>query len=191
MLESYEPEVEYDFDPRNIPAEYLQAIGLATASAAHAEEMVLWAITGLLGTDLEYGVAIAAHMTAPLRDNVIKAVAEIAIDDLDKLDELDQILDKISEAQTRRNKLVHRSWALHPDGRVMLVSQTARGSVNVEADYPSLESIREDAAFIYSSGIELLGFLLSVDMIPPPPPVGRARSHKTKVARKKRRKRHS
>jgi hypothetical protein len=77
----------YDFDPRNLPQEMLAAIGLVTACSAQTEYIVEQGIAGCLGVDFEFGAAVTTHMAAPLRDHVLRAVAEIKIDDLDDLDD--------------------------------------------------------------------------------------------------------
>jgi hypothetical protein len=71
------PFKEYDFDPRNLPRDLLAAIGLMTSSAAQNEHCVEAAIAGCLGVDVEYGSAVTTHMTAPLRNSVLRSVAEI------------------------------------------------------------------------------------------------------------------
>ena len=47
-----------DFDPRNLPRDYLEAIGLACASYAQTEDHLQMAIAGLLKIDSETGWAI-------------------------------------------------------------------------------------------------------------------------------------
>lgn len=191
MPDTHEPEeIEVlDFDPRNLPKECLAAIGLATAAAAQTERIMESAISGCLGVDMEYGGAVVTHMNAPLRDNVLRAVAEIRIDDLDDLDELDDILDEIREAQVKRNNLVHNEWCVDPkDGLVYFLKQTARGSFKLNREKKSVESIEADASSIYAAGMELQSFLMARGLLPPFPPLDRLRSHKAKAARKKRRK---
>ena len=101
----------YDFDPRNLPQDLLAAMGLMTTCAAYTESCVDEAIAGCLGVDYEYGQAVTTHMTIPLRFNVLKSAAEIRIDDLDALDELDVLLDRLDEAFNKRNAVVHHIWA--------------------------------------------------------------------------------
>ena len=100
----------YDFDPRNLPQEMLTAIGLVAACSAQTENIMEQGIGGCIGTDFEYGFAITTHMNAPLRDHVLRAVAEIRIDNLDDLDELDRLLDEINKASTKRNAYMHHTW---------------------------------------------------------------------------------
>ena len=125
---------EFDFDPHNLPNDVLEAIGLAMTSSAQTESIIEMAIAGCLKVEVDYGAAVTTHMSAPLRDSVLRAVAEIRIDDLDTLDELDRILDHIrDEVQPRRNAIAHHTWCRDPNtDEVFTVKQTARGSVDAE-----------------------------------------------------------
>ncbi|NML76797.1 hypothetical protein HHL25_21900 [Rhizobium sp. S-51] len=179
-----------DFDPRKLPPQYLEAIGLAVACSAQTEDHMQMAISGCLGIDAELGWGVTSHMTAPLRENVLKSVAEIRIDDLDDLDRLDDLIDLVKQAADKRNAIVHHMWC-HDEktGEVFLVKTTARNTVKADVVPMPLDTIRADAMFIYDAGIKLLQFLLAKDLIPALPPVGRSRFHKSKAARKKRIKR--
>ncbi len=177
-----------DFDPRKLPEEHLKAIGLACAAYAQTEDHVQLAIAGCLGIDNEYGWAITTHMSAPLRESVLKSVAEIRIDDLDDLDTLDDLLKIVGEAAKKRNAIAHHMWCTDEEtSEVFTVRTTAR--VRVEADLipMPIETIKADADFIYTAGIELLRFLLAKGLVPTLPPNDRARGHKSTAARKKRR----
>ncbi|HXQ11519.1 MAG TPA: hypothetical protein VN805_11045 [Caulobacteraceae bacterium] len=182
------PTVVYDYDPRKIPPDYIAAIGLVTACSAQTEYVVEMLIGCLLGIDAEYQVAVTTHMTAPLRDGVVRAVAEIRIDDLDALDRLDVLLDQIQSAIDKRNAIVHRRWSRHPTtGEVFTVKTSARGSVRSDLAPMSVDQIKSDAAFIYDAGIELLQFMIAMGL-EPRFPAPRPRAHKTRAARKARRK---
>lgn len=184
--------IELDFQPSNIPSEYLEAIGLITLSSSHTEHVVEWGIASCAGIDVEKGMAVTTHMPGPLRDNVLRSLAEIAIEDLDALDELDNILDRLKTATVARNKYVHNSLCVEPKtGNVYLSTSQARGSVQTESIPVSPEDIKSAASEIYSLGLELLQFFISVRLQPIMPPDIRPRAHKTKAARKKRRKQKS
>jgi len=127
------PIKEYDFDPRNLPPELLNAIGLAVASFAQTEAVMEMAIAGCLGIDTEYGAAVTTHMPAPLRFSVLRSVAEISIDDLDILDELDELLAELDTAFNKRNDLIHNEWARDPDtGKFFTIKERARTRYELE-----------------------------------------------------------
>jgi hypothetical protein len=180
----------YDFDPRNLPQDLLVAIGLMTTSAAQTESCVDEAIAGCLGVDYVYGQAVTTHMTMPLRFSVLRSAAEIRIDDLDALDELDVLLDRIEEAFNKRNAVVHHVWCRDPEtDNVVMVKETARRRVEIEAIPMSADQVRSDALFVYEAGIALLTFLKAHKLLAPFPPAPRPRWHKSKEERKKRRER--
>jgi hypothetical protein len=179
----------YDFDPHNLPPDVLQAIGLITACSAQNEYIINQGIGGCLGVDIEYTDAVTTHMTSPHRDNVLRAVAEIKIDSLDDLDALDILLDTIDEGFRKRNGYVHRSWCRDPQtNECFTVQITARGRVEVGLAPMSVEEIVKDADFIYDAGIALHTFLSERGLLPPVPAKPRPRAHKSKAARKARRK---
>jgi hypothetical protein len=62
---------EFDFDPRNLPDDLLQAIGLTIACGAQTESVISTAIGGCLGLEVEYAAATTTHMTLPLKFSVL------------------------------------------------------------------------------------------------------------------------
>jgi hypothetical protein len=183
------PSVIFDYTPHKLPQDILGAIGLISTSSAQAEAVIEMGIGGCLGIESDYSMAVTTHMNAPLRGNVLRSVAELKMDDLDDLDELDRLLDEINLGFTKRNKYVHNSLCRHPTtGNVYIQSIEARGSVDASLTPISATEIMADANFIYDAGMNLMTFLSVRDLLPPIPPVRRERSHKTKTARKKRRK---
>lgn len=182
------PSVIYEFDPRKLPDEILAAIGLISTCSAQTESVVEAGISACLDIDFEFGAAITTHMNAPQRDNVLRAVAEIKIDNLDDLDKLDRLLDQINAAFAKRNAYVHRGWCQHPtNGKVYTVKTSARGRVETDLVAMDLKEIRRDAQFIYQVGMDLQTFLMERDLFPKEPPASRNRFHKSKAERKKRR----
>ncbi|MER9258639.1 hypothetical protein [Mesorhizobium sp. M0619] len=176
-----------NFDPRSIPLRHLQTIGLACAAYAQTEDHLQMAIAGCLGVDAELGWAVTSHMTAPLRENVLKSVAEIKLDDLDDLDKLDELIELVGKAAEKRNNIAHNLWCTDERTReVFVVKTSARGSVRADMIPMPLPKLREDADFIYEAGIELFRFLMAKNLIPALPSADRPRFHKTKAARKKR-----
>jgi len=180
----------YDFDPRNLPQDVLAAIGLMTTSAAHTESCVDEAIAGCLGVDYEYGQAVTTHMTMPLRFDVLRSAAEIRIDDLEVLDELDDLLGRLKEAFEKRNAVVHHMWCRDPQtGNVVMVKETARVRVAVKSIPMSADQVKADALFVYDAGMALFLFLKAHNLLPPFPTALRPRWHKSKEERKKHRER--
>lgn len=178
---------DLDYDPRKLPPEYLQAIGLVTACSAQTESIIEDAIGGCLGIQSQYRMAVTTHMTAPLRDNVLRAVAEIRIDDPDALDQLDAILDNIKTTIQKRHSAVHNMWGYSPSqDKVYTAHITARGSVKGDLVHMKLENIKADALAIYDAGMDLLRFLIAHDLRPTIGPY-ESRFHRTKAERKKRR----
>jgi hypothetical protein len=181
---------DYDFDPRNLPQDLLAAIGRMTTSAAHTESCVDEAIAGCLGIDYEYGQAVTTHMTMPLRFDVLRSAAELRIDDLDALDELDALLGRLDEAFKKRNAVVHHMWCRDPKtGDAFMVKETARQRVDIQAIPMSTDQVKDDALFVYDAGMDLFWFLKAHNLLPPFPTALRPRWHKSKKERRQRRER--
>lgn len=179
----------FDFDPNNLPQEVLEAIGLAIACGAQTEDILSAAIGGCLGVDAEYMMAVTTHMTQPLKFSVLRSVAEIRIDDLNDLDELDRLLDSLDKAMRKRHEIAHTSWCRDPDtDELFRIKQVARTRLEADRIPITVESIRRDAEAIYAAGLELMTFLVDRNLYPSLPTAPRPRFHKSKAQRKKRRK---
>lgn len=179
--------IEFQLSPSKLPQDLRAAIGFVVAAASQTENLINWAIGGCLGIDAEYMIAVTQHMTLPLKFDVLHAVAEIRIDDLDALDILDELLTTARNAIDKRNSIVHDTFGVaKTDGRLFRLKQTARGSVEAESIPITVEQIIADAGAIEASGLALMIFLQEHGLIPATPS-GRPRGHKTRAARKARR----
>lgn len=177
-----------DFDPFGLPSKVMRAVGLVAISAAQTEHIMEQGIGGCIGIDIEYTAAITTHMTSPLRDHVLRAAAEIRIDSLDDLDELDKLLDEIRNSLPRRNNYLHNSLCVDKDTGELFASKIeARGRVDVELVPVTVDDIENDATRIYKAGLNLYLFLNKRGLLPPFPAGPRPRGHKSRSARRKRR----
>ncbi|WP_457797639.1 hypothetical protein [Methylocystis sp. S23] len=175
----------YDFDPRNLPQELLSAIGLMAASTAQTEHIVEMAIHCFLGVDIEYGQAITSHMSMPQRLNCLMASAEIRIDDIESLVELEEIVEKIESSFNLRNAVIHHTWCVDPEtDQISTVKTSARGTVKTDFVHMTVDKVKADALVVYAAGISLMEFLIAREFRQTLPPIGRQRGHKTKAARK-------
>lgn len=181
------PPKEYDFDPRNLPQDLLAAIGLVITSSAQTEQLFESAIAGCLNLDVEYGAIVTTHMPMPLRFSILRSAAEIRIDDLDVLDDLDELLDRVTKAFDKRNTVIHNQWYRDPETNALFaIKETARTRYEMELIPMSVDGVKSDALLIYQVGMDLMMFLTAHSLFPEIPPV-RPRAHKSKAARKVRR----
>jgi hypothetical protein len=129
-----EPTVIYDFDPNNIPPDYLQAVGLVAMCSADAESSMQDFISCLINIDSVEGLALTTHMPQPLKDHVARALIELNAVSIEILDQVDDLLDAVEEAMARRNVIVHNQLIRHPDtGQVLSHRLKARGSLQLAA----------------------------------------------------------
>lgn len=174
----------FDFEPANLPQDFLAALGLMSASASITDGVVEMAIVGMLGLDGEQGWAVTAHMPAPLRANVLKSAAEIRFSDPRILDELDVLLEAIKKATEARNEIIHGSWCRVPStGQVMLVQQKARTHVEVSANPMTVDEVKLKATALYDAGMNLMQFIMAIGAVPDLPG-DRPRGINTPKARK-------
>ena len=157
-------------------------------SAAQTESLISEAIAGCLGVDFEYGGAVTTHISVPLKFSILRSVAEIRIDDLDVLDELDVLLDAIEESLTKRNSIAHHQFMRDPSTEeVFAVKETSRTRYEMKLVPVSIDDIKRDALLVYNLGMALMTFLGMHGLRPEIPSSLRPRHHKSKAARKKRR----
>ncbi len=155
-------EVVYDFDPRNLPPEMLRAVGLAVAASSQTESIVQEMIGALLGIDNLETRALTAHMSAPLKDHICRVVAELNAPSVREIDTLDDLLDAVNEAFTKRNQIVHNALMRHPEtGEIYSFRERARGSLSIALQPITVEQIEKDALTIYEAGMALMGFMMS------------------------------
>jgi hypothetical protein len=162
-----EPQVVYDFDPNNLPPDYLQAIGLVIVCAAQTESIVGDFIGVLLDIDNIDALALTTQMSAQLRDHVARALIELKTQQTSIVDDVDDLLDAISQASDRRNTIAHAAFAKHPEtGQIFSHRLRARGNLQLELKPISIEEIQAIAAEVYDAGMNLMQFMASVGLQP-------------------------
>jgi hypothetical protein len=159
--------VIYDFDPRNLPSEFLRAIGLMTAAAAQTESVVQDFIGSLLGIDSIETIALTAHMAGPIKDHIARALIELNAVNASIVDAVDELLDAVKLATENRNIAVHSSYCIHPETKEILsYRQKARGSLQVSLQPISAEQIERDALLIYEAGMDIMRFMIAHGLKP-------------------------
>jgi hypothetical protein len=186
----------YDFDPNNVPPEYLQAVGLVAMASASTESAMSDVIGGLCGLDNIEALALSTHMSVPLKDHVARALIELNAGSIEILDQVDDLLDDVTDAMDRRNAIIHNELITDPKtGQILSHRLKARGSVQLELRPISVEEIKEDARLIYEAGLNLIAFMGMLGIhprerkIPLREPVKRsqkARAERRDLARRKR-----
>lgn len=163
MTEAYPT---YDFSPQSLPPELLQNIGFVAMAAAQLDANLQDLIAGLLDADIIEAKALALHMAAPLKDQVIRSLIGLNAASAEAIDEADELMDRVKDALDRRNVIVHNSIVVHPDGSFWSVREKSRGDVVAELQPILIQSIEEDAALIYRVSIEVIKFMQAYDISP-------------------------
>ena len=152
----------YDFNPNNLPPEYLAAIGLVVASASQTDHVMRDFIGSYLGIDMAESLALGAHMSTPMKDDIIRALVELNAPRASDVDDLDDILDRVREATARRNAVAHNAFARHPDtGQIFSLRERARGSLQVDLKPIEVAELKEVATEMYASGMALMEYMMA------------------------------
>ena len=159
------PEVIYDFDPHNLPPEMLRAIGLIVMASAQTESIVGHFISSMLGADAAESIALTAHMSNPLKEQVARALIELLAADAETVDAVDDLLDNIQAAYEKRNTIVHNRAVRHPDtNEIFSLRESARGSTRMKLTPITVQEIEEAAASLYEAGIALERFIARTNL---------------------------
>lgn len=152
----------YDFNPNNLPPEYLAAIGLVVASASQTDHVMRDFVGSYLGIDMAESLALGAHMSTPMKDDIIRSLVELNAPRACDIDDLDDILDRIREATARRNAVAHNAFAVHPEtGQVFSLRERARGSLQVDMTPIEVGELHEIAAEVYAAGMSLMDYMIA------------------------------
>lgn len=162
------PLVIYDFDPRKLPPAYLQAIGLTIAAASQTESVLKDLIGALLEIDSVQTIALTIPMSFPVKNDIIRTLAELEAPSIKELDKIDDLLDAVNEAIAMRNIIAHRQFAIHPDNKeIYILREKAKGSLQYELKPITLEEIQRDAEKIYKAGMDIIEFMMRAGLKTP------------------------
>ena len=157
----------YDFDPNNIPSEYLEAIGRVALSSAQTEGILGDFISGLLSIDLIENVALTAHMPNQTKLKTARALVELNMGNPAIIDTADDILDEIESALKLRNPVLHNRMAINPETQdVVWWRESAHGNIKVDPDPANLDQLEKAASRLYLSGLELSKFMTFHNIAP-------------------------
>jgi hypothetical protein len=157
----------YDFDPRNIPNEYLRAIGLVAMASAQTESTMQDFIGAILHIDNIETLALTTHMTVPMKEQVARTVIELNAASAAVVDEVDDILDRIRDALAKRNVMIHSPLCRHPHTEEVSSQRlSARGTIDFELRPISVKEIEDVAEEIYDAGMDLMRFMMAAQIGP-------------------------
>jgi hypothetical protein len=156
------PLVIYDFDPNNLPPDFLQAVGLVITCASQTEKIMREFMGSLLRLDNVETIALGVHMSAPMKVDIIRAVAELNAPSASELDNIDDLLESIQDALVGRNAIAHCAFGKHPvTGEIFRLKEKARGSLQVDFQPVTVVELKETAKEIYDLGLRLHNFMVS------------------------------
>lgn len=121
----------------DLPDEYLTMIGKVCVQWGNLEAIVNLSVQKLLGFNIEdaRSVALLAHMTWPLKIDVLRSLVDWYREENAFLNGFDEVMPMLAKAQQGRNKVLHASWYCE-DGETYIYRVTARGKL--KADIQSL-----------------------------------------------------
>lgn len=125
------------------PDELITRVGVVLNMWQMIEAQIESAIWGLAELSEDQGRALTAHMTFPLRCDVLRALYHAAFQNTD----IDKVLNKMLEnhlkpAYGRRNRYAHALWLKDEDGNTIFLEKESRGKPYVHPSPISVESIK-------------------------------------------------
>lgn len=136
-------------NPRNLPDDYLMAIGSAIASWANVEfilSQLIHKLANISGGAI-YGAVLTTHMSFRQKVQAIIALAELwdaqGKIGLIQLSALKRAVALANKVYDERNKIVHGSWNIDPKGNVELSNLTAKGSPKLLHEYKSVDDLNK------------------------------------------------
>lgn len=153
--------IVYDFNPNNLPPDFLRAVGLVIACASQTEEIMRNFMGIVLGVDNIETEALGTHMSFPMKNDIIRSILELNAPSASFVDEVDDILDEIRDAMQMRNVVAHNEFAIHPGtNEIFSLRIKARGSLQSEFKRVTTEELLGTADHIYRAGMALQDFML-------------------------------
>lgn len=142
-----------DIPDENIPDPYLTAIGKVCVNWGRLEAAVDLAIGRLAAFDVldPRGAIITAHMTWPLKMDVMEALVTALRADYPYLANFDVAKPLLKKAQEGRNRVVHGTWG-KKDGKVVKARMTARGKLRSSLDPITVADIEAIVTDVWRAG---------------------------------------
>ena len=139
-----------------LPEEYLTMIGRVCFQWNTLEEIVDLVLRKLLGFDMDdmKPRMLTAHMTWPLKMDVLGSLIDFYRPDNPHLAGFDRVKPMLARAQSARNKVIHAAWH-YQDGQVYLLRATARGKLKTNIDPITLDDVANIADDIGRAGVAL------------------------------------
>ena len=146
----------------SLPEAYLLAIGKVCVQWAALESIVDLALHKLMGLDFTdpRGAILTAHMTWPLKMDVLKSLVTSHRQNFPHLSSFDAVEPMLNRAQKGRNKIVHATWA-YDNGVARILRATARGQLKTSMDPVSVKDIEITISDIGAAGAALLKVILN------------------------------
>jgi hypothetical protein len=145
-----------------IPEPYLTAIGMVCVNWGMLEAAVDLTVEKLAGFNIydSRGSIVMAHMTWPLKMDIIEALVNALLQDHPHLAKFSVVKPLLKKAQEGRNRIVHGHWG-EQNGKIHKLRVTARGKLKISMDEISVADIHAIAADIGRAGSTLLKLVLN------------------------------
>ena len=146
-----------------VPDDYLREIGSVTVTWSLLESVLDFSLMKLSGKDISEPISwiIFAHMTFPLKMDVMGALIEQLQPGYPGLKRYPEVRDLIKEAQRVRNKVVHSKWGFDVELNAVARSTfSARGKLKTEVQPVDLKELEQASETIGRAGTELYRFII-------------------------------
>lgn len=151
----------------NIPDEYLLRIGRIAVAWGALESVIDLALAKLGGfqTADPRSAIITAHMTWPLKIDVMESLAHALSNSHPKLRHLPKAKPFLTAAQNGRNRASHGQWIYH-EGKVRKVRYTARGQLKASTDVITITELDQTVDAVTKAGRAVLDIVFDCGGMP-------------------------
>lgn len=145
-----------------LPEPYLTSIGKVCVQWSNLENVANIALHKLLGLELfdPRGTMLTAHMTWPLKIDVLGSLIDSLRHDYQQLARYEKVGPMLVKAQAGRNRVVHATWA-YDNGTVRVLRATARGKLKATMDPITVADIDAISTDIGKASAALLKMILN------------------------------
>lgn len=152
--------IVYDFNPNSLPDELHLALGLLVTSSSQTEGVIDMAIACCLGIPDVRGKAVTTHMSMPQRFSALRSAAALPFGEQgNAYSEIIDVVTKLDREFEARNRYVHQSWCLDPDGKLFLARSSARKRIEIKVEPASVDEVAAACRRIYQLGMQLMTVL--------------------------------
>lgn len=147
-------------NPRTLPPQYAQWIGIIAATWSMVEFGLVKAIAELTDVGLGESAFLLSNVGYRSRVDLLQCFRDLASEiDKDEAKKFGRILAQIDEAYGVRNRFVHSYWIVEPGKIPRIASLRTKGKIKIEDQPIELKELESAANQIWKAGADFREYL--------------------------------